>query len=92
MSLSESNLGNLSGSQADSSFTTESNAFESTVSATADNTPNFNGSKAELNKLNLKNIGRIIVGYLNMNSIRNKFDALKEVVSQNIDILMAAET
>ncbi len=54
MSLSESNLGNLSGSEANSSFTKESNAFESTVSSMADNTPHFNGAKAELNKMKKK--------------------------------------
>ena len=45
-----------------------------------------------MKNLSLKNIGRIIVGYLNINSIRNKFEALKEIVGQNIDILMIAET
>ena len=34
----------------------------------------------------------MIVGYLNINSVRNKFDALREIVSQNLDILMIAET
>jgi len=37
-------------------------------------------------------LNRVIVGYVNINSIRNKFDALKDIVSQNIDILMVAET
>ena len=49
-------------------------------------------AKSELKQLRLKNINRIIVGYLNINSIRNNFDALKDKVSQNIDILMVAET
>ena len=40
----------------------------------------------------LKNLGRLIVGYLNINSIRNKLDALSEINSQNIDILMISET
>ena len=42
--------------------------------------------------LRLKNLGSIILGYLNINSIRNKFDALNVMVSHNLDILMVAET
>ena len=32
------------------------------------------------------------IGYLKINSFRNKFDSLKAIVSQNLDILMVAET
>ena len=49
-------------------------------------------AKSGLRNLRLKNLGRVIVGYLNINSIRNKLDALKEILSKNIDILMVAET
>ena len=45
-----------------------------------------------MKKLRLRNIGRLTIGYLNINSIRNNFDPLKETVSQNLDILMVAET
>ena len=34
----------------------------------------------------------IIIGHLNINSIRNKFDLLKKMVSEEIDILMITET
>ena len=49
-------------------------------------------AKSALKKLRSKNVGRMTIGYLNINSIRNKFDPLKETVSQNLDILMVAET
>ena len=49
-------------------------------------------AKSSLKLLRLRNIGRVIVGYLNINSVRNKLDALKEIVSQNLDVLMIAET
>ena len=39
-----------------------------------------------------QNIGKIIIGYLNINSVRNKFDALKEITSPNADVLMLAKT
>ena len=45
-----------------------------------------------LKLLRVRNIGRVIIGYLNINSVRNKFDALKEIASQSLDILMIAET
>ena len=51
-----------------------------------------NDAKSELRNLRLKTLGLMIVGYININSIRNKLDPLKEIVSNNIDILMIAET
>ena len=46
----------------------------------------------ELKNLRLKNVGRLVVGYLNINSVRNKFEGLKDFVSDHIDVLMVAET
>ena len=34
----------------------------------------------------------VIIEHLNINTIRNKFDLLKEIVSNNIDILVISET
>ncbi len=47
---------------------------------------------SELKNLRLKNVGRLVIGYLNINSVRNKFEGLKDFVSDNIDILIVAET
>ena len=41
-----------------------------------------------LNEIRKKNQNRIIIAHLNINSIRNKFEMLKEVVGNNIDILL----
>ena len=49
-------------------------------------------AKSKLKLLRVRNIGRIIIGYLNINSVRNRFDALKEIASQSLDVLMVAET
>ena len=49
-------------------------------------------AKSSLKWLRLRNIDRVIVGYLDINSVRNKFDALREIASQNLDILVIAET
>ena len=45
-----------------------------------------------LNKIREKNSGRIIIDYLNINSLRNKFEMLKEVIRNKIDILLISET
>ena len=47
---------------------------------------------SELKNLRLKNVGRLVVGYLNIISVRNKFEGLKDFVSDHIDVLMVAET
>ena len=45
-----------------------------------------------LKDLKIKNHKGIIIAYLNINSIRNKFELLKCIISDNIDILTIAET
>ena len=42
-----------------------------------------------LKNLRLKNVNRLICAQLNINSIRNKFDLLVNLISNNIDILMS---
>ena len=42
-----------------------------------------------LKEVRLKNLNRIILAHLNINSLRNKFDAL---VSGNVDVLVLSET
>ena len=34
----------------------------------------------------------VIVGYLNINSIRNKFEFLEDVINRNLDIILLLET
>lgn len=38
------------------------------------------------------NLNKIIIGHLNINSIRNKFDRFVDKVKGNLDILMISET
>ena len=38
--------------------------------------PDNHDAWSKLKLLRLKNVGRVIIGYLNINSIRNKLDAL----------------
>ena len=45
-----------------------------------------------LKNLRLKNNNRIIFGHININSIRNKFDMISDLVKGSIDILLISET
>ena len=45
-----------------------------------------------LKNLKLKNTNRLILGHLNINSILGKFDHLKNLIVNNIDILVVIET
>ena len=52
---------------------------------------NFSES-CELQNLRNKNPFRVIIGHININSIRNKFESLMKLVNKNLDILMISET
>ena len=45
-----------------------------------------------LKKIRIKNLHRIIIAHININSIRNKFDFLFDAISENIDVLLISET
>ena len=49
-------------------------------------------SLSELSELRLRNVNRVLIGNLNINSIRNKFEQLKDTVLKYIDILILTET
>ena len=46
----------------------------------------------KLKSLRLANLNRVIIAQININSIRNKFDALVSGIRGNVDILMTSET
>ena len=48
--------------------------------------------KEILKNLRLKNVNRLICAQLSINSIRNKFDLLVNIINNNIGILMISET
>ena len=49
-------------------------------------------AKIELREMNIQCLEKIIVGHLNINLTRNKFDALSFVIDTNINILLVSET
>ena len=46
----------------------------------------------DLRALLKKNLNKLIIAHLNVNSLRNKLEFLKEQIQDNIDILMISET
>ena len=49
-------------------------------------------SKEVPKNVRLKNVNRLICAQLIINSIRNKFNSLVDIINNNIDILMITET
>ena len=45
-----------------------------------------------LNELRLKNINKLVICHLNINSLSNKFDQLKLIIKNKVDILAITET
>mgnify|MGYP003709007651 CR=1 FL=1 len=45
-----------------------------------------------MNSIRTSNANRLIIGQLNINSLRYKFDALKTIISGKMDILVITET
>ena len=90
---SSENSCNISSLDRPSLFTDESiSALNSSAATPFAADTDTTDAKSKLKLLRVRNIGRAIIGYLNINSVRNKFDALKEIVSQSLDLLMTAET
>ena len=51
----------------------------------------FTSPKEELNNLRLKTPSRLICAHLNINSVRNKFDLLSDIIKTSINILMISK-
>ena len=45
-----------------------------------------------LRNIKVRNINRLLIGHLNINSIRNKFEPLKHIIKGNMDIMVVTET
>ena len=45
-----------------------------------------------MNNIKIANANRLIIGQLNINSLRNKIDALRLLIKGNIDILVITES
>ena len=47
---------------------------------------------SEIRNLRLKNVHKVIIGSINVNSLPNKFEHLKELVMKHIDVLVIIDT
>ena len=47
---------------------------------------------SEIKNLRLRNVNEVIIGNININSLPNKFEHLKELVINHIDVLVFTET
>ena len=71
---------------------------DNNVDSSASASPNPNDSNTgigplnTLKKIRVSNLNRVIIGHLNINSLRNKYEALKSVINGNIDTLVITET
>ena len=45
-----------------------------------------------LKDIRIKNLNRIVLAHLNINSLRNKFDLLADQIKGNVDVLAISET
>ena len=76
---------NISNSQGQKSLTYEFSTLDETVKEEE-------GVKSSICNLKLRNINRLIHGQINFDSIRNRFELLFSLVSNNIDLLQISET
>ena len=52
----------------------------------------MNNENKVLKNLRLKTSNKVIIGHININSLRNKFELLTEMVRDKVDLLMISET
>ena len=52
----------------------------------------FNDAKIGLKVMKENSPNKIIVGQLNISSLRNKFEALQYIINRNLDIILLSET
>ena len=46
----------------------------------------------DIKNLRLRNVNKVIIGNLNINSLADKFDQLREIVLKYVDVLVITET
>ena len=69
-----------------------SNINSPSSSCDLDSVDDQNSTYKKLNKIRIRNINKIIIAELNINSIRNKFEQLVEYINKNVDIILIVET
>ena len=78
-------------SMAKSNLNPDASLFIPSLGNNSDNEEE-NSPYSILKTLRIKNMNKIIFGHLNINSIRNKFDLLADLVKSRIDVILVSET
>ena len=52
----------------------------------------INNAKRRLKGIKIQSPDKLILGHLNINSVRNKFEALTYIIDNNMDLLLISET
>ena len=74
-------------------FTAGSNSpSNSTVDDVSDSELDAENANDALKEIRIKNVNKIVIGTLNINSLASKFDELREIIGKNLDILTIQET
>ena len=63
-----------------------------TEDVNVENTSNSSNLSDSLKNLKIKNSNRLVFGNLNINTINNKFEQLKHMIKNNVDVLVVTET
>ena len=63
-----------------------------TEGVNVENTYNSSNLSDSLKNLKIKNSNRLVFGNLNINTINNKFEQLKHIIKNNVDVLVVTET
>ena len=94
MSNEDSNVSGLCGSEIDPVENTNTDNDEFSDIKSSDSNDSINGDSAHsfLRDIKLKNINRITIGSLNINSISSKFDQISDIIGNNLDIFTIQET
>ena len=74
------------------SFDSASEQSQSSCSTSGGSDTVFESPDGLLRKLRIKNINKVMIGTLNINSMAPKFDQLREVIGNHLDILTIQET
>ena len=93
--LNENTLVNFENTPQCTDMDTPSQLFADTSAHTPEQNFRDDVSSEEINKIKevkQKHVKNVTLGYININSIRNKFNDLKLIVKDYIDILIIAET
>ena len=63
-----------------------------TEGVNVENTNNSSNISGSLKNLKIKNSNRLVFGNLNINTINNKFEQLKHIIKNNVNVLVVTET